>query len=211
MSQRAVLKKHNRTHRIGGSDPVVPELPYAYGGHSGGVETITSGAVYLGMELALTSDRQTFAHMPVTNVKGNVNSIADGSIVVLRRGIYRIMTNVVTDASGPIGNADTIEQYVASSMPGSGSFVLQETVGSHHGWQGKRIVPGQVAALVYWNIIDLLIGGGSTFNPVALKPYFNSSDTNYALASWAMSVVRLGNPQMSVITELGLPSGVTLT
>lgn len=208
---RIKLPMHGRSHRLGGSDPVPIELPYCYGKAPSGVVTVTAGAVYLGLDNVFTSDRRTFAHMPLTTAQGNVNSISDGSVVLLKRGIYRVITDVTTDPSGPIGTSDTIEQFLAVSSPGAGFFTLMETLGSHHGWQGKRIVTGQTTALKYWNIVDLVVGSGSFFAPVALKPYFNSSDTSYALASWSISVTRIGNPRMSNISDVGLPTGVILS
>lgn len=203
--------KHGRDHSLAGEDPFRPELPYVLGTRSGsGVITVTTNSVYLGIGTVKTNDPETFASMLLTNEQGNNTSISQGSIVILRRGVYRIVQHVRCDPA-TISDTASVESYVASSIPGSGLFGLSMNVGSHGGITSQRTITGFAENEVWWNVIDFHAGAGASFSTIAFKPYFTSSDASYDLEGWAISLTRISDAQLPDISGTGLPDGVTLT
>jgi hypothetical protein len=206
----SVLKMHGKSHDIASSDPVPYQLPYAFATGPVGIKTIPSGSsAYLGFDTAWTNQRRTFTHMELTDPLGDSTSHDDGTLVILRGGMYRFVAHVVMNNFGLLNANQSVTSFVASG--GSSGLGASMSTGSHNGSQGllvKGITPSGVDCI--WNVIDANVSGSAP--PRAFKPMIVlSAGQDLEITGWAMSITRVANGlgDQASITEAGLPDGIT--
>lgn len=196
------LPMHGRTHRRGGSDPVpFPGLPYCLAGKDPGVASLTAGSfVHPGMGSVFTNDRKIFTHLPVTNAWniGATQNI-DGSVVILRRGIYRIVAHVTWDNLGP-ANAQSAGIMICSmrlndvdppGVSGGDNWAGQFNVGSHNSINSFAL-GSNIDGDSQWAEIDLVLGSGFSFMPYVIKPRISlGSGSDVGVSGCSMSITQL--------------------
>ncbi len=180
--------------------PEQSALPWAYGQiYEGGGVIASATARYLGMGTAQTNDEDTFSHMPYTAGLDASATSFQGSLMLLRTGVYQVTATV----GFLISDAAAGQRLQFRIHGGSTSLVGLQKTGSLDSINDTEYVSTIPLATSRWALQHIEVVAAYNL-PYYVKPYFVVGAGNgINVGGWSMSVTRIGHVGITEITNVG--------